>query len=245
MFGDQALENFEADGIVTGFIVRDQKHPSGVALIMVEQHGENMIAVASGANAFLSSPDVERAAACITGSSVLLLQLKIPIETVRFAASMGAAAGVNVRLNPAPAQELDPELLKNVSILTPNEKETEMLTGVPPVDESSARRAAAILRDRGVENVMITLGESGAFVSTSEGSKRAPASSVKAVDTTAAGDAFNGALATLTAESSSLEEAVCYANRVAAVSVTRLGAQPSLPTRQEVEAGGISQLGNV
>jgi ribokinase len=235
IFGDQALDNLKKDGIETGFIVRDEQHSSGVALIMVDQQGENMIAVAPGSNAYLVSEDIERARDAISECSVMLLQLEVPLRTVHFAAQLGNSLGMTVILNPAPATTLDKELLDCVSILTPNETETEILTGVLPTDRSSTERSVGLLREKGVDEIVITLGEAGAFVAGNDPGKVIPGIEVSAVDTTAAGDAFNGALATSLAEGLALEQSVRFANRVAGLSVTRLGAQPSLPTREEVE----------
>ena len=234
MFGDQSIENFEADGILTDFVVRDESQPSGVALIMVDDAGENMIAVASGANAGLTCSDVERAGGYIEKSTVLLMQLEVPIEVVRFAAQLGKRSGCTVILNPAPAQTLDRELLSDISILTPNEKEAEALTGIEPIDLETARSSAQILRDTGVESVVITLGEKGAYLLSDGYSGLIPAPRVVAKDTTAAGDAFNGALAHAISRDLELSESVKYANQVAALAVTRVGAQPSLPSREMV-----------
>lgn len=236
MFGDQALENFRQEGIVTDHVFRDEELPSGVALIMVDELGENMIAVASGANSGLKQSDVEAAADIVASGSVLLLQLEVPLNVVGFAAVLGARAGATVILNPAPAQELDDELLSNVSILTPNETEAARLSGIVPSDSRTAALSAERLREKGVDSVVITMGAQGAFLSSQEFSELIPAVKVKPLDTTAAGDAFNGALACALAQKQELPDAVRFANQVAALSVTRLGAQPSLPTREEVAA---------
>lgn len=166
----------------------------------------------------------------------MLLQLEIPMPTVRYAAQLATEAGVTVILNPAPAQELDEPLLGNVSVLTPNETETEVLTGILPDGEESAARAAARLLDKGVSAVVITLGEKGAFFAERSNCGLVPGMAVEAVDTTAAGDAFNGALAVALASGRALPDAVWFANRAAALSVTRRGAQPSLPRLEELES---------
>jgi ribokinase len=266
-FGTQALRNLEREGLDTRFILRDDAAPSGVALIFVGAEGENMIVVASGANARLTPADVDRAAEAIAAADVLLLQLETPLETVLHAAACAAAAGTRVLLNPAPAQPLPAELLQHVSILTPNETEAQLLTGelrngvpgrepcglelrngVPGrepcglelvKDESTALAAAQRLRQQGVETVIVTLGERGALLVTEEGSEVVPAPKVQPVDTTAAGDAFNGALAVALGEGKRLREAVRFANAAGALATTKLGAQPSLPTRE-----AIGQLGN-
>jgi len=235
MFGDQAVAGFVKDGINADYVTRDKTNPSGVALIFVAKDGENSIAVAGGANAKLSPADVRKAKAAFAGASVLVMQLETPLETVQAAADLAAKAGVRVILNPAPAQPLPDKLLNRVSILTPNETEAELLTGIAVKDDVSAAAAATKLRARGVRTVIITLGARGAFVATESGEQLVPGFKVKAVDTTAAGDIFNGALAVALAEGKPLELAVRFANAAAAISVTRLGAQPSAPTRREIE----------
>lgn len=235
LFGEQAIRGFAADGIDVGNVIMDETAPSGVALIFVGGDGENSIGVASGANACLSVEDIDRARDAISGAGILLIQLEIPIETVRAAVSL-APEHARVILNPAPAQPLDDELLARVSILTPNESEAELLTGVSVHDHAGAEKAAAALRGRGVETVLITLGAEGVFVADREFTGIVPGFSVEAVDTTAAGDVFNGALAVGLAEKRPLIDAVRFANAAAALSVTRLGAQPSAPGRAEIES---------
>jgi ribokinase len=229
MFGEQAVAGFVRDGINVKHVTRDKTNPSGVALIFVAKDGENSIAVAGGANAKLSPADVRKARAAFTGASVLVMQLETPLETVQAAADLAAKAGVRVILNPAPAQPLPDKLLKRISILTPNETEAELLTG------SAGEEAAAKLRARGVATVILTLGANGALIADATGTRLVPGFKVKAVDTTAAGDIFNGSLAVALAEGKSLDAAVRFANAAAAISVTRLGAQPSAPTRREIE----------
>lgn len=235
-FGSQALQNFEREGLDTRFIVRDEAAPSGVALIFVGGGGENMIVVAPGANAHLTPADVDRAAEAIASAEVLLLQLEIPLETVRHAARRAATAGTRVILNPAPAQPLPAELLQCVSILTPNRREAELLSGQPVPDATAALEAAEKLRAQGVNTVIITLGAQGALGVGEAGSELVPAPPVQALDATAAGDAFNGALAVALGEGQQLWEAIRFANAAGALATTQLGAQPSLPTRREVEA---------
>ena len=235
MFGDQAVVGFVKDGINVDHVTRDKTNPSGVALIFVAKDGENSIAVAGGANAKLSPADVKKAKAAFAGASVLVMQLETPLETVQAAAALAAKAGVPVILNPAPAQPLPDKLLKCVSILTPNETEAELLTGITVNDATSAAAAAAKLRARGVQTVIITLGARGAYMATASGGQLVPGFKVKAMDTTAGGDVFNGALAVAMAEGKPLDLAVRFANAAAAISVTRLGAQPSAPTRREID----------
>jgi ribokinase len=217
-------------------VVRDPSRPSGVALIFVGADGENSIGVASGANQRLSPGDVRAARGLIEGAQVLLLQLETPLPTVEAAASIAHRAGVRVILNPAPAQALPDSLLRKVSLLTPNETEAGLLTGISVRDASSAALAAAALRRRGARGVIVTLGAGGALVATEGAVSLVPGFAVKAHDTTAAGDVFNGALAVRLAEGSPLLEAVRFAHAAAAISVTRSGAQPSIPTRREINA---------
>jgi ribokinase len=235
MLGEQAVAGFVEDGIDVDYVFRDKTSPSGVALIFVAKDGENSIAVASGANGKLSPADVKKAKRALAGASVLVLQLETPLETVCAAAELAAKAGVRVILNPAPAQPLPDELLRKVSILTPNESEAELLTGVRVTDKASAAEAAQKLLARGVGMVVVTLGAKGALLACSSGQQLIPSFKVKAVDTTAAGDVFNGALAVALAEGKAMPDAVRFASAAAAISVTRMGAQPSAPKRREIE----------
>ena len=234
-FGAQAVAGWVKDGINVDHVARDDTRPSGVAFIFVARRGENMIAVASGANGRLSPGQVKAAGPLFRGARVLLLQLETPLATVSAAAGLAAAAGARVILNPAPARPLPDRLLRRVAILTPNETEAELLTGIKVDSDAAAGRAADRLRARGVQTVIITLGAHGAFVVGGGCRQRVPGFRVKALDTTAAGDIFNGALAVALAEDQPLLGAVRFANAAAALSVTRLGAQPSAPTRAEIE----------
>jgi ribokinase len=235
MFGDQAVAGFVKDGIDVRHVFRDPTAPSGVALIFVAKDGENSIAVAGGANSRLTPADVRKAAKAIAGASAVVMQLETPLETVQAAADLAARARVPVILNPAPARPLPDRLLRKVSILTPNETEAELLTGIKVNDEAAAARAADKLRQRGVGTVILTLGARGAFIADGSGALLVAGFKVKAVDTTAAGDVFNGALAVALAEGQTLAAAARFANAAGAISVTRLGAQPSAPTRKEIE----------
>ncbi len=235
-FGTQAVEGFKQAGIEVSHIKTINDVASGVAFIFVDKFGENSIAVASGANAYLSPQDIELLHDTISQTKLLLMQLETPLETVRKAARLAYEAGVKIILNPAPAQPLDDELLKMISILTPNETETELLTGITVKDETSALNAAKVLMRKGIEYVLITLGAQGVFVAYENDHKLIPGFKVEAVDTTAAGDVFNGALATALAEGKIMDEAIHFANAAAALSVTKLGAQPSAHSRQEIDA---------
>ncbi len=235
LFGEQAIQGFLRDGINVDYIVHDKKAASGVALIFVAADGENSIGVASGANGRLTPADIEAARPAIEAADALIMQLETPLETVAAAAKIAVDAGVRVILDPAPAQPLGDDLLKRVSILTPNESEAEILTGIKVDDEAGAAKAADALQAKGVGTVLITLGSRGTYIATADTRKMVPAFKVKAVDTTAAGDVFNGSLAVALAEEKPLTEAIRFANAAAAISVTRLGAQPSAPKRPEID----------
>ncbi len=235
IFGKEAISNYREDGIDSRAIKTDPEHATGTALILIDKDGENSISVAPGANNSLSKTDLEKASAVIQGASVLLVQLEIPIETVEAAVQMANSFDVKVVLNPAPARHLSDQLLKQISIITPNESEAEHLTGIPINNFEDAKKAARILLKKGVETVLITLGKKGTLLTTHNTSELIPAFEVDTVDTTAAGDVFNGALATAISEGMSLKEAIRFANAAAAISVTRLGAQPSAPKREEIE----------
>ena len=234
--GAQAIEGFRRDGINVEYIKRVENVASGVALIFVDKTGENSIAVASGANAVLNPEDIQGSKQVISQAKILLMQLETPIETVTRAAQLAHEAGVKVILNPAPAQSLDDELLKMVSILTPNETEAELLTGIKVEDEAGAKKAAGILLGKGIDAVLITLGARGVFLAVGEKRELIPGFKVDAVDTTAAGDVFNGALTVALAENKAFDEAIRFANAAAALSVTKLGAQPSAHSREEIDA---------
>jgi ribokinase len=236
LFGRQALDGFARDGIETRFVRATPGAATGIALITVDERGENSISVASGANALLAAADIEAAAEAFGAADIVLLQLESPLETVEAAARAAKERGVPVILNPAPARELGDGLLSLVTVLTPNEHEAKVLTGITVRDRRGAREAAGRLRARGLAIVVITLGERGVFVLSDAFDGHVPAFKVDPVDTTAAGDVFNGALAVALAERRPLPDALRFAQAAAAVSVTRPGAQPSAPTREEIEA---------
>jgi ribokinase len=233
-FGATARQGFVQEGIDTSFIITDASHASGTALITVNEAGENTIVVASGANEQLLPEKLEGLEALLDTHDYLLMQLEIPLGTVSYAATIANKQGKKVILNPAPARALPDGLLQKLYLITPNETEAEILTGIAVRDEHSAEQAAAALKARGVQHVIITLGSKGAWVSAGAHRCLVPAPAVKAVDTTAAGDIFNGALAHALALNQEWLTAVSYACKAAAISVTRLGAQSSAPTFQEL-----------
>jgi ribokinase len=233
-FGDAALAGFRADGVKVNYVVRDPSSPSGVALIFVGRDGENSIAVAPGANGNLAAADLRKARKAFREASIVLVQLETPMKTVTAAAKLAAAAGARLILNPAPAQSLPASLLRRVSVLTPNATEAELLTGIAVAGRAGAARAAAALLALGVRNVIITLGARGAYVADRDGQGLVRGYKTRALDTTGAGDVFNGALAVALAEGKPLVEAARFANAAAAISVTRMGAQAAAPTRREI-----------
>lgn len=236
VFGQEAIQGFERAGMDTRFVLKDEQAPSGVALIGVDERGENSIMVAPGANANLRAAEVSNALAEIPEAEWVLLQLEIPLDTVKKAVAECAQKGMKVVLNPAPAQPLDDEILKNLYLITPNETEAELLAGIAITDNESARQAARLLHERGVANVIITLGAKGALFYNGTTDLLVLAPSVRAVDTTAAGDIFNGALVLALAEGKPMPAAIAFACQAAGLSVTRMGAQSSIPQRFEVEA---------
>jgi ribokinase len=228
--GHDAVAGLREESIDVGHVVRDVDHATGIALIMVDQSGENAISVAPGSNARLSATDVDAARAAIESADALLMQLETPLEAVARAAAIASAAGTLVILNPAPARRLDPSLLALVDVLTPNEGESVFLA-----NEEDPRAAAARLRAGGVETVVVTLGARGALVFSGEGESVVPSPAVAAIDSTAAGDAFNGYLAVSLAEGLDLTAAVHKACAAGALATTVQGARPSLPSRDQVD----------
>ena len=235
IFGLQALNQLKDEGIIVDHIATDLKNPSGIALITVNEEGENCIIVASGSNGNLSTDDIDLVERVFEESDYILMQLEIPVLTVEYCAVKASDKGIKVILNPAPARRLSDNLLKHTWLITPNETEAEILTGIRVCDTASAGLAASSLYDKGVKNVIITMGAAGAFVKSESYTGMVPGVKVKAVDTTAAGDVFNGALAVALAEGIDLKEAVVFANKAASISVTRLGAQASAPYRNEIK----------
>lgn len=235
IFGKQAIQLFRGEGIDVSSVLKDKSLPSGVALITVDDHGENCIVVASGSNAALTPANIKKYKSKIESATILLMQLETPVETIGYAASLAYGKNIKVILNPAPARELPDGLLKHISVITPNEIEAGILTGIVVHDISSAEQAAVKLHEKGIETVIITMGSKGALLYHQQNFTIIDTPQVEAVDTTAAGDVFNGALAVALAEGRSMEGAVLFACRAASISVTRLGAQASAPYRQELE----------
>ncbi|MEX2233085.1 MAG: ribokinase [Cyclobacteriaceae bacterium] len=234
IFGKQAIRSFAEAGIDTSYLLIDNDTPSGVALITVDEQGENSIVVASGANANLTPGEVQKCLQKIPDAGILLIQLEIPIDTVEFALGYAAAHGIKVILNPAPGRPLRSELFELIDIVTPNSNEAEMLTGIVVNDVDSARRAAELLQKKGVKNVVITLGKEGAVFLQDGKFDTIAATKIKAVDTTGAGDVFNGALAVGIAEGKDILSSLRFACHAAAITTTRMGAQSAIPYRNEL-----------
>jgi len=239
VFGEQLRGSLQADGVDVSAVRSTDATPSGVALILVDARGENQIVVAAGANGCLTSSDVETAVGDADGG-YLLLQLETPLETVTAAAAIGRRRGMTVILDPAPARALSLSLLACVDILTPNESEALVLLGRrdAAVTLEEAPNVARALRDLGVGTAILKLGEHGAFLSSESAQQHFAAPRVDVVDATAAGDTFNGALAVALAEGKSVGDAIAFANTAASLSVTRFGAQASIPTRADFAARG-------
>lgn len=234
LFGREAKKHFQAEKINTEFIMLDDTLPSGVALINVDEQGENSIAVAPGANAVLNEHQVDQVLDALAGPAILLLQLEIPVSAVEYAIRKGSKAGHRMILNPAPAQQLSKRIFPYLSIITPNESEAALLTGIPTSDTAGIVAAAKALQQWGVDTVIITLGDKGAYIHGTNLQKFVPSPRVTPVDTTGAGDCFNGALAVGLSEGLSLEQAAHFACAAASQSVSRMGAQQAMPFRHEL-----------
>ena len=231
LFGRETAARLKREGIAARLVV-DPAEPSGTALIMVDAKGQNVISVALGANGTLVPADIAPFAADVAQATVLLLQLETPVETVLAAAKAACAGGAPVILNPAPARKLPRALYAQLDWITPNETEAEILTGVRVTDVASARRARDWFQARGVGHVLVTLGAKGVYCGDCD--RIFPSRRVKAVDCVAAGDTFNGAFAVALAEGRDCADAIAFAQKAAAISVTRPGAQSSIPFRREL-----------
>jgi ribokinase len=236
VFGDQAAQNLVREGIHPEYILRTAETHTGVAIIAVDDAGDNLIIVAGGANNLVTPADVEAARHAIRGADVLLAQLEIPLDAVERAVRIAKEEGVRVILNPAPGMPLSRRLLAGVDVLTPNETESQLITGMPVGSPQEAEAAAQSLLAQGVGAVVVTLGAKGALVVSPQGATLVPGHAVKVVDTTGAGDAFSGALAVALAEGQSLVGAAAFANAAAAIQVTRSGTAPAMPHRDEIAA---------
>jgi len=234
-FGNEAIKGFLKDSINTEFVYKDKDFPTGVASIVVDENGQNAIVVAPGANNQLTPVNIDTALSAIEISSIVLMQLEISLETVKYVLEKSFSLGKKIILNPAPAQQIEESLYSKIFLITPNETETELLTGVEVTDEVSASKAADILLQKGVENVIITLGEKGAYFKNRNEELIVAAKKVAVIDTTAAGDIFNGAIAVALAEGKQWKEAILFANSASAIGVSRLGAQASVPYKSEME----------
>lgn len=236
VFGKQFSQLFSEENIDTSFLVSDDTLPSGVALITVDQNGENSIVVASGANANLSVNDISNALPELDNAGIILMQLEIPLEVVEYIAAYAALKKGKVILNPAPAARLTKELLSHIDILTPNETEAAMIAGIPVNTIEDAQKAAEQICKQGVKTVIVTVGAQGAIICEDGSCTRVEARKVQPIDTTAAGDVFSGALAVALSEGKDIQHAVRFACDAAAISVTRMGAQTSIPYRNELTA---------
>ena len=236
IFGQQAIQQFGKEGMDTSFVFMDPSQPSGIALINVDAKGENSITVASGANGKLSKDEIDKASLVFEDEDVLLIQLETPLETVIHTIKNAAAKGLKVVLNPAPARNLPEEIFQYLFAITPNETEAEILTGIPITNEESAQKAANILIQKGVKNVIITLGSKGAYLKNEVFSGIITTEKVDALDTTAAGDCFSGAFCVGVLEGKTCENAVKFACQAASISVSRMGAQASIPYRNELNS---------
>jgi len=234
LFGERAIKGYEEEGIDTSMIIKDLHHPSGVALITVNAAGENEIVVASGANTHLGRADIDATASIIDSVDIILCQLEVPLDSIAHLIELARSKKKPVILNPAPAQDIPDTVLRDLFCITPNETEVEILTQVKVDSSDAADRAASVLLDKGVQNVIITLGPKGSFYKSLHDSFLIKATKVDAVDTTAAGDVYNGALAVAIAEGKDWADAIQFASSASAISVTRMGAQASAPYLREL-----------
>lgn len=233
IFGQETIQNLQKENIDTSNVFVDENIPSGTALIMVNEEGENCIVVAPGANSYLLPKDTEKVKN-LNEAEIILMQLETPVETIEAVAKAAKANQQKVIINPAPAQQLSDDLLNGLFLITPNETEAALLSGVTVTDETSAAEAAAIFLSKGVQNVIITLGKHGAYFQNHEQKIKVDAPIVQAKDTTAAGDTFSGALSVAITEEMDWESAIKFAVQAASISVTKMGAQASIPFRAEI-----------
>ena len=235
-YGDRVLEQFDQDGLKREYVLRDGSAPTATCLIHVDKHGENDIIISEGANANVSRADVEAARPILEKADVLLLQNEVPLLVSQYAIEIAGAAGATIIYNPAPAQLLPDETMSRIDFFTPNETEAQFYTGISiEGDRMRAGQAAGILLGKGVRHVIITLGECGCLYASQTERKLFPAFPITPVDSTAAGDAFNGGLAVMIGESRPIHEAIRFANAAGAVCAMRPGAQTAIGSRREVD----------
>ena len=234
VLGRQSVGYFKKEGIDTRYIAFDEDSASGVALISVDDHAENSIVVASGANMLLNEQDVDKMLEEMCEGDILLMQLEIPLQTVEYAARKACGKGVKVVLNPAPARSLPKEVFRHLYMVAPNRIEAEMLTGIKIANDADVEKVAEEICAMGVKNVIITLGSKGCLIREEGVSYRIDAFKVEPVDTTAAGDTFNGALCVGLSEGMDLKQAAVMASKASSIAVTRMGAQSSIPYREEL-----------
>ena len=234
VLGRQSVGYFKKEGIDTRYIALDEDSASGVALISVDDHAENSIVVASGANMLLNEQNVDKMLEEMCEGDILLMQLEIPLQTVEYAARKAFGKGVKVVLNPAPARSLPKELFRHLYMVTPNRIEAEMLTGIKIANDADVEKVAEEICAMGVKNVIITLGSKGCLIREEGVSYRIDAFKVEPIDTTAAGDTFNGALCVGLSEGMDLKQAAVMASKASSIAVTRMGAQSSIPYREEL-----------
>ena len=237
LFADVALDFYRAEGMCADYILRDDERSTGVALILVdEETAQNEIVVVPGACQNITPEDVERCRGLIEGASIVLFQHEINADAQRAAIEIAHAAGARIVLNPAPAMPVPDDLLAKIDIVTPNETEAQALTGVAVTCEAEAARAARVFLDKGVRNVIITMGALGVYATDGVRGEMLPRLEVDAIDTTGAGDAFNGGFVTALAEGRDLFQAARFGNATGALSVTKLGTAPAMPSRAEIDA---------
>lgn len=233
--GNKSIKEYESHGINTEYICVEKDEHTGVALIMVDKEGENLISVASGANSKLKIKDIAFIEKKLMPNDLVLIQLEIPLEVVEFIISLCYRLRIKLILNPAPFQKIDDDYLKCIHTITPNMIEAESLTGIKVFDIDSSRVAAHKLIDKGIKNVFITMGNKGVFYITEDREGHILPKKVKAIDSTAAGDTFNGALAAALSFGMKIYDSVEFANSAASISVTKMGAQDSIPYINELE----------
>jgi ribokinase len=234
IFGSQSLEGFKKENINSEFVFTTSEVASGTAIITINKEGENEIVVAPGANGKLTNVEIAIASKALEQADIILMQLEIPLDTVEYSIAQSIAFGKKVILNPAPAQQLNKKSLQGLFLITPNETEAALLSGIKLETTTDLEKMGNYFLSCGVQNVIITLGANGAFYMNNTETYMVPTEKVHAIDTTAAGDVFNGSLAVYLAEGKTFKEAITLANKCAAISVTRLGAQPSAPYRNEL-----------